>query len=136
MIRYTLQCENAHQFDGWFKSSAAFDEQVAAELVSCPDCSTTQVQKGLMTPGVPKKASAKETLGPREFFNQVRAFRSKVLAETDDVGTAFPAQARQMHDGEIEHRPIRGNARPEEVKELTEDGIPILPIPPEPPAEN
>ena len=86
-----------------------------------------------MAPGVPKKA---EAVGPREFFNQVRAFRSKVIAETEDVGTQFADQARQMHDGDIEHRPIRGNASNEQVKELTEDGIPIAPIPPEPPAEN
>lgn len=133
MIRYTLQCANAHRFEAWFQNSDAFDTQASAGHVSCPDCGSVEVEKSLMAPGVPKKA---EAVGPREFFNQVRAFRSKVIAETEDVGTQFADQARQMHEGDIEHRPIRGNASNEQVKELTEDGIPIAPIPPEPPAEN
>lgn len=133
MIRYTLQCSNAHRFEAWFQGSDAYDEQRSAGHVSCPDCGSTTVEKSLMTPGVPKKG---ESVGPREFFNQVRAFRSKVMAETEDVGGAFPDQARQMHEGDLEHRPIRGNASPEQVKELSDDGIAIAQIPPEPPAEN
>ena len=135
MIRYTLQCENTHRFEGWFQSSDAFDEQASAGHVSCPECGSTSVEKSLMAPGIPKK-SEKASVGPREVFNQMRALRSKVMAETDDVGSAFPGQARQMHEGEIEHKPIRGSATPEEVKELKEDGIPVMPVPPEPPSEN
>ncbi len=133
MIRYTLQCANSHRFEAWFKGSDAFDEQASAGQISCPDCGSINVEKCLMAPGVPKKTSE---VGPREFFNQVRAFRSKVMAETEDVGNSFPAEARKMHEGELEHRPIRGNASSAEVKELKEDGVPIAPIPPEPPSEN
>ncbi len=133
MIRYTLQCANAHRFEAWFQGSDAYDAQTSAGHVSCPECGSTEVEKSLMAPGVPKKT---ESLGPREFFNQVRAYRSKVISETEDVGKGFPEQARRMHEGEVEHRPIRGNATPEQVKEMTDDGIPIAPIPPEPPAEN
>jgi len=136
MIRYTLQCENTHRFDGWFHSSDAFDQQASAAQISCPECGSTSVEKSLMAPGIPKKAQQEPSVGPREVFNQMRAIRSKVMAETDDVGSAFPSQARQMHDGEMEHKPIRGEATPEEVKELKEDGIPIMPVPPEPPSEN
>jgi len=133
MIRYTLQCTNAHRFEAWFQDSDAFDQQASAGHVSCPECGSVEVKKSLMAPRVPKKT---EDVGPREFFNQVRAFRSKVMAETEDVGNSFPDEARKMHEGEMEHRPIRGNASSEEVKEMKEDGIPIAPIPPEPPAEN
>lgn len=135
MIRYTIQCENAHRFEGWFQSSDAFDDQVSAAQVSCPECGSTAVEKTLMAPGIPKK-SQEPAIGPREVFNQMRALRSQVMAETDDVGSAFPSQARQMHEGELEHKPIRGSATPEEVKELKEDGIPVMPVPPEPPSEN
>lgn len=137
MIRYTLQCNQSHRFEAWFQSCSAFDDQAERGQVTCPECGSDEVEKTLMAPGVPSKASsAAVEMGPREFFNQVRAFRSKVMAETEDVGGAFPTEARKMHDGETEHRAIRGNATPEEVKELKEDGIPIAPIPPEPPAEN
>jgi len=135
VIRYTLQCENAHRFEGWFQNSGAFDAQASAGHISCPECGSVSVEKSLMTPGIPKKAENSEA-GPREFFNQMRALRSKVMEGTDDVGAAFPDQARQMHEGEKEHKPIRGEATPEEVKELKEDGVPIMPVPPEPPAEN
>lgn len=135
MIRYTLQCENTHRFEGWFKGSDAFDKQAASGHLTCPDCGSAKIEKSLMTPGVPRK-SGDERVGPRELFNQVRALRSKVMAETEDVGHAFPTQARQMHNGDIEHRPIRGHASAEEAKELVDDGIPVAPIPPEPPAEN
>ncbi len=133
MIRYTLQCANSHRFEAWFKGSDAFDEQASAGQISCPDCGSVDVEKSLMAPGVPKKTS---DVGPREFFNQVRAFRSKIMAETEDVGNSFPTEARKMHEGELEHRPIRGNASPTEVKELKDDGISVAPIPPEPPSEN
>ena len=136
MIRYALRCENAHVFDAWFKGIEAFDTQLAAKQISCPDCGTTRIEKTLMTPGVPAKSSGEKSVGPREFFNHVREYRAKVLAGTEDVGRAFPTQAREMHEGTIEHRAIRGEATPEEAKALSEDGVPILPVPPEPPKEN
>lgn len=55
MIRYELRCEQAHEFDGWFKDSAAFDKLAAAGLVECPHCGPTKVAKRLMAPAIPKK---------------------------------------------------------------------------------
>ena len=43
MIHYQLRCGAAHEFDGWFKDSAAFDAQVAAALMTCPICGGTDV---------------------------------------------------------------------------------------------
>lgn len=137
MIRYALRCDNAHVFDAWFKGIDAFDAQLAAGQVICPDCGSARVEKTLMAPGVPAKSSSRnEAAGPREFFNQIREYRTKVLAQTENVGRAFPSEARAMHEGSLEHRPIRGEATPEEVRSLSEDGVPILPVPPEPPKEN
>lgn len=135
MIRYDLHCESAHRFEGWFTNSTGYDDQRAAKQIVCPHCGSTDIEKALMAPSVTKPSEA-PAIGPREFFNQVRQVRQKILSETEDVGTAFPEQARQMHSGETEHKPIRGNATPEQVKELKEDGIPIAPVPPEPPSEN
>ncbi|MCA3308231.1 MAG: DUF1178 family protein [Roseomonas sp.] len=55
MIRYELRCEQAHEFDGWFKDSAAFDKLAAAGLVECPHCGPAKVAKRLMAPAIPKK---------------------------------------------------------------------------------
>lgn len=59
MIRYDLQCSQAHAFDGWFKDSAAFDTLARAGLVECPACGGTQVAKQLMAPAVKKAPGVK-----------------------------------------------------------------------------
>ena len=44
-----------HEFDGWFKDSAAFDKLLAAGLVECPACGGTQAGRALMAPAIAKK---------------------------------------------------------------------------------
>ncbi len=66
----------------------------------------------------------------------IRELHEKVVATSEDVGKDFPEQARQMHDGDIPVRSIRGEATFEEAKELWEEGIPVLPIPPLPEDRN
>ena len=48
MIRYDLICEKGHDFDGWFRDSAAYDHQAERGLVSCALCGSVKVQKALM----------------------------------------------------------------------------------------
>ena len=50
MIRYSLQCENGHEFESWFASSDAYDKQVKRKLVSCPACGSAKVEKAIMAP--------------------------------------------------------------------------------------
>ncbi|MEH6725602.1 MAG: DUF1178 family protein [Hyphomicrobiales bacterium] len=57
MIRFSLQCSDAHRFDGWFRSGDDFLTQQKRGLLACPECGTTSVEKALMTPSVPKKSN-------------------------------------------------------------------------------
>jgi hypothetical protein len=57
MIHYQLHCAGGHDFDGWFRDSAAFDAQAKARLVECPTCGGTEVGKRLMAPAIPKKGA-------------------------------------------------------------------------------
>jgi hypothetical protein len=57
MIHYELHCSGGHEFDGWFRDSAAFDAQAKAGLVECPTCGGTEVSKRLMAPAIPKKGA-------------------------------------------------------------------------------
>ncbi len=57
MIRFSLQCSDAHRFDGWFRSGEDFLTQQKRGLLACPECGTTSVEKALMTPSVPKKSN-------------------------------------------------------------------------------
>ena len=52
MIRYTLACEAGHGFESWFPSNAAYDEQSARGLVTCPFCDSARVAKAPMAPAV------------------------------------------------------------------------------------
>jgi len=51
----------------------------------------------------------------------------------DYVGDTFAREARAIHEGKSEERGIYGEATPAEVKSLVEDGVPVAPLPPEPP---
>ncbi len=52
-----------------------------------------------------------------------------VMTHTDDVGTQFAEEARRMHYGEAEERPIRGQATADEAKALHEEGIEVQALP-------
>jgi hypothetical protein len=147
MIKFSLACENAHQFESWFQNGAAFDIQVEAGLVACPTCGVTKVAKAIMAPAiagtrrraarlpVPQEqpeAPAKVALldaKDRELRAMIESLRARIVAEADDVGEHFPDEARKMHDGLVDDRPIHGQASFEEARALLEEGIGILPIP-------
>ena len=141
MIKYALVCTAEHSFESWFPDSAAYDSQVKRGFVACPVCGTQRVSKAVMAPAVASRRdktveSPVEVLpaaapDPREAAMRamMRDMRRHILENTENVGDKFPEQARQMHEGEIEHRPITGQATPEEVRELIEEGIEIMPVP-------
>src|SRR3954465_13335831 len=59
MIRYALACDNGHEFESWFPSSASYDAQTERGLVTCPLCGSAKVAKQLMAPSLGRKSSAK-----------------------------------------------------------------------------
>ena len=59
----------------------------------------------------------------------LRELHARLKATAEDVGSAFPDEARRIHDGEEPARAIYGTATDHEVRSLIEDGIGILPIP-------
>ena len=46
----------------------------------------------------------------------------------EDVGDRFAEEARRIHHGDAEERAIRGQSSPEEVRELLDEGIPLMPL--------
>jgi hypothetical protein len=136
MIRYALACDREHEFEGWFGSSADFDDQQARGLVSCPVCASSAVRKQIMAPAVAgtKRKGRDEPAHPQAMMMEAMGRLRRHVEETfDDVGDAFAAEARAIHEGRAEDRGIYGQATPKEVRELIEDGVPIAPMPPEPP---
>lgn len=65
----------------------------------------------------------------KELLAKLKELRDHIKANADNVGEQFPEQARKMHYGEIEHRPIYGDASPTEAKALIEEGVEVMPMP-------
>ena len=147
MIRYTLRCEKGHAFESWFQSSAAYESQEKRHLVSCPSCGSDKIERAIMAPRVVSKkgreaavpAAPVETGGPEatpllmaqevELRAKIRELRDHIVKNADNVGERFPNEARKMHYGDIEHRPIYGEASPEEARSLIEEGVEVSPLP-------
>lgn len=151
---FDLACEHDHVFEGWFASQESYDDQREQGLVRCPVCHSDQITRRVSAPHLnishlrhsPVSASAAAAdessavqgraavAAPSsgqlvrlqaEVLRQIRS----IVRQSDDVGVRFADEARRMHSGEIEERPIRGTASVEECRELVEDGISIMPIP-------
>ena len=155
MIRYTLRCDHDHTFESWFQNSAAYDSQAKRKLVSCPVCDSVKVEKAIMAPRivskksreraepVPAPASPPTAEAPvpapgatpllmaqeRELRAKIKELRDHIVKNADNVGEKFPNEARKMHYGEIEHRPIYGEASPEEARALIDEGAEVSPLP-------
>ena len=145
MIRYELQCDRGHGFDGWFRDSASYERQAEASLLSCPQCGSVKVGKAVMAPHIaksrpqppeaarpPPKPDPRAEALPALF----RRIREKVAAHAEYVGERFPEEARRIHYEETEPRGIYGEASLEEAKSLHEEGIEVFPLPPLPEERN
>lgn len=148
MIHYQLRCDQAHEFDGWFKDSATFDRQAKAGLVECPACGDVKVTRALMAPAVatreslpvpvpapkppaevaPQPVAAAGRI-PAEMFALLQRMRAVVEKNCDYVGPEFATEARKMHNGEAEPRGIYGETTKDEAEALAEEGIEVAAIP-------
>jgi hypothetical protein len=139
MIRYDLQCDKGHEFDGWFSDSAAFDTQCKRRLVSCIQCGSVEIEKQLMAPGIPAKGNRKSdavnmtggVMDPhaQKMLTMMREYRKAVESNAEYVGDRFAEEARKIHYEESEKRGIYGEARRDEAESLVEEGIEIHPLP-------
>ena len=135
MIHYSLQCEQEHGFEGWFASSEDFDRQQAKKLVACPICDSKKVSKLLMAPNVTTGRQKEQTRTiamdnvRRDMIARIKDAVKEIRANAEDVGERFPEEARKIHYGETEARGIIGQAAPDEVRALTEEGIEVAPLP-------
>lgn len=131
MIVYDLVCDHAHRFEAWFGSSGDFDDQQARGLLSCPVCGSARVGKAVMAPAVPAKSNQKgetQSLANDDPMARLLMLQRAFEANSEYVGDRFAAEARAIHQAG-ETRSVHGEASPEEVKALRDDGVPLLPLP-------
>jgi hypothetical protein len=151
MIRYNLRCEKGHSFESWFQSSTAYESQEKRKLVSCPACGSVKVERAIMAPQIVSK-KGRESAAPvsveaptteataqestpllmaqeLELRAKIKELRDHIVKNADNVGERFPNEARKMHYGDIEHRPIYGEASPDEARSLIDEGVEVSPLP-------
>jgi len=121
MILFNLTCASGHEFEAWFRNGEAYGEQAEAGAISCPDCGVTEVRKAPMAPSVSRGVARRQ--------DALSDLRRAVESRFENVGEKFADEARQIHYGEAEARPIYGQATAEEVRELLDEEIPVLPLP-------
>ncbi|MGI4748243.1 MAG: DUF1178 family protein [Janthinobacterium lividum] len=159
MIHYQLRCGTGHEFEGWFRDSTSFELQSETGLLTCPNCGTTKVSRGLMAPavrtrrastpvgstseGVPvaqpsvQQPPAGNEVGlPDEMRAMLQRVRAEVERNCDNVGDDFTAEALRMHRGEASVRGIYGNANEDDREALADEGIQVMQIPWLKPAES
>lgn len=151
MIKYQLNCNNEHQFDGWFPNIAEFERQQEKKLLICPLCDSNQVDRAIMSPGIGKpksksktKTTSKSQSDKEEFYkaqftddtmipasqakNILRKIRKKIVTEFDNVGDRFVKEYRKHEKGERDDK-FYGVPSKEEVKELLEEGVDLFHLP-------
>lgn len=128
MILFHLICGHEHEFEGWFRNGAAFDAQLAAEELICPVCNDRSVRKAPMAPGVitGESKNSREAHALRE---SLLSLQRAVEENCDYVGERFPEEARRIHYGEAEERPIYGQTSLEEAWALHDEGVDVMVIP-------
>jgi hypothetical protein len=142
VIRYSLICAAGHEFESWFSNSKACDTQLKRKLVACPLCDSTKVEKAIMAPSLIALTRAHDQVpGPerqpavllsdkdREARAMLKSLREHLEKNAEHVGGEFPKLAREMHYGETKKRSIYGDAKPEEVRSLIEEGVEVQPLP-------
>jgi hypothetical protein len=145
MIVFDLLCSNGHSFEGWFSSSDDFASQQSNALLQCPLCASAEVKRvpsaarlnlGAAAPKPPPSAGKTPDMDGKDPFAIAQMLYSRMLDElltkSEDVGKAFPEEARRIYYQETPARAIRGHATQEQHDDLLEEGIPVarLPIPP------
>ena len=132
MILYQLKCADGHDFEAWFKDSAAYDRQEKRREVECPVCASTEVTKAPMAPrlaSVRKSEEAPSEKRARQVAREILMAMGKLRQHAEEtceyVGERFADEARAIHYGEAPERGIYGEASREEAEALREEDIPV-----------
>jgi hypothetical protein len=137
VIKFTLRCEGDHEFEGWFRDNASYDEQAQQGVLACPVCGNAKVSKSIMAPSVRTSENAQAARAEQQakmamFMKQLRAVHEHVEKNFENVGDRFAEEARAIHYGDKEKRDIFGQATAEEAKALHDEGVTFSFLPPLP----
>tara|TARA_A100000164_G_C21620283_1_gene636240 strand:+ start:296 stop:718 length:423 start_codon:yes stop_codon:yes gene_type:complete len=134
MIKYNLKCENDHEFESWFSNSKEFEKLNKKNLLECIFCSSSKIQKSIMSPMVSgakskqknKNLISKELISER---NKLLKLRNYVEKNFEFVGDKLSKRIREVYYDKGSNKSIYGTTTKDEREELAEEGIDLLSIP-------
>jgi hypothetical protein len=138
VIVFNLACDIDHRFEGWFSSAEEFERQQSHGQLTCPACGSNEVHKRLSAPRLnllsdvplpPDTASPNPAVVIDPAQRHFRELVRRVLEASEDVGEKFAEEARRIHYNEVEARPIRGVASPDEARALADEGVEFVQLP-------
>ena len=146
MISFSLICKNNHEFEGWFRTSEDYKFQLKKNLISCPNCNSTSIQKALMAPSVKSSKKFndrfsnkknensnnldnKAVIGDNDLRMALRNIRTYVEKNCENVGNNFANEARLISKGKKQARGIYGKVDNKEAEKLLDEGIEISTLP-------
>jgi hypothetical protein len=132
MIRYTLACDQGHNFESWFQNSAAYDKQAKRSLVSCPVCGSVKVEKAMMAPSLarndsvapeppapPVPAPAAATPPPKAQTNTQANVQAKAqVAMMSPVERELRQKLKELRDHITKNANYVGSRFPEEARKI------------------
>ena len=83
-----------------------------------------------MSPNLSKKSNAKKLIkNKKTVINNIKKYKKIIEKNFDYVGSNFAEEAKKMKYGEIDERPIYGEANMDQTKELLDEEISVVPLP-------
>ena len=116
-------------------SSSRMEPEEAREskrIEKMPHACAVHVKKE--QPVLPKKADQPAPTpptppSPADFKEMLLQVHHYIKQNFEDVGSRFAEEARQIHQGKAEERPIHGTATAKETADLAEEGVPFVTLP-------
>ncbi len=131
MISYDLECKNGHRFEGIFSDYSSFCAQRDKRMIQCPVCDDSHIRQLFTGCSIQGKTSVKKNL-EKEYptlLESLKMIKQYVKDNFENVGKDFPDTARAIYYGMEKERNIYGETTRDEIKDLVEEGIPVLPFP-------
>ena len=75
------------------------------------------------------KTNKQNVLNDKSVIEKFKKLKKFIEKNTEDVGKNFTEEARKIHYGEVDPKPIRGETTTEQANELLEEGVPITRLP-------
>jgi hypothetical protein len=135
MIVYDLVCAQQHRFEGWFASTEDYARQHDQTMIRCPVCDDAAIERRpsanvqVGRAALPAAESESETEAVTSGEAEAPKLMRRLVANAENVGRAFPEEARKIHYDEAPKRGIRGQASPEEAESLRDEGIDFMSLP-------